>query len=105
LSPGDGEIQASEQLGQGFAFSPYQHGQGVSSLVGHGDTFPDRKNDPDGDSSEFDYFIEVGQVWKIANAALSQSISWSKFGIQFAFFIELSSSDPNTCQNNQTQPT
>jgi len=76
-----------------------------SSLVGHGDTFPDRKNDPDGDSSEFDYFIEVGQVWKIANAALSQSISWSKFGIQFAFFIELSSSDPNTCQNNQTQPT
>ena len=29
LSPGDGEIQTSEQLGQGFTFSVFQHGQCV----------------------------------------------------------------------------
>jgi hypothetical protein len=66
LGPGDGEIQTSEQLGQGFPFSPYQHGQGVSSLVGHSDTFRDRRHDPDADSAHFDYFIDVGQVWEIA---------------------------------------
>jgi len=66
LGPGDGEIQASEQLGQRFTFSAPQHRQGVSSLVGHSDTFPDWRNDPDSDSAQFDYFIDVGQVGEIA---------------------------------------
>jgi hypothetical protein len=50
LGSSNGEIQTSEQLGQGFTFSPYQHGQGVSSLVGHSDAFSDQRHDPDGDN-------------------------------------------------------
>jgi hypothetical protein len=66
LGPGDGKIQTSEQLGQGFTFAPYQHGQGVFSLVGHSDTFSDRRQDPDADSALFDYLIDVRKVWKTA---------------------------------------
>jgi len=64
LSPGDGEIQTSEQLGQGFTFSAFQHGQGVSSFVGHSDTFRERRNDSDADSTLFDCLFDVGQVWE-----------------------------------------
>jgi hypothetical protein len=60
LSPGDGEIQTSEQLGQRFTFSTFQHGQCVSSLVGHSDTFRERRNDSDADSALFDCLFDVG---------------------------------------------
>jgi hypothetical protein len=66
LGPGYGEIQASEQLDQGFTFSPYQHGQGISSLVGHSDTFRDRRKDPDADPALSDYLLDVRQVWESA---------------------------------------
>jgi hypothetical protein len=66
LGSADGEIQASEQLGQGFTLSPYQHGQGISSLVGHSDTFRNRRNDPDADSALFDCLLDVRQVWETA---------------------------------------
>jgi len=64
LSPGDGEIQPGEQPGQGFTFSAFQHGQGVSAFVSHSDTFRERRNDSDADSALFDYLIDVGQVWE-----------------------------------------
>jgi hypothetical protein len=57
LSPGDDEIQPRQQLCQRFTFSEFQHRQGVSSLVGRSDTFPDWRNDPDGDSAQFDYSL------------------------------------------------
>lgn len=65
LSPGDGEIQTNEQLGQGFTFSPHEHGQGVFPLVRYSDTFRYRRNNPDADSAHLDKFIDVRQVWEI----------------------------------------
>jgi hypothetical protein len=64
VSPGDGEIQTEQQLRQRFTFSAFQHGQGVSSFVGHGDTFRERRNDSDADSALFDCLFDVGQVWE-----------------------------------------
>jgi hypothetical protein len=66
LSPGDGEIQPGQQLSQRFTFSAFQHGQGVSSFVGHSDTFRERRNDSDADSTLFDCLFDVGQVWETA---------------------------------------
>jgi hypothetical protein len=40
---------------------------GVSSFVGglrHSDTFPERRNDSNGDFALGDYFFDVGQLWK-----------------------------------------
>jgi hypothetical protein len=66
LSPGDGEIQAGQQLCQRFTFSAFQHGQCVSPLVGHSDTFRERRNDSDADSAVCDCLFDVGQLWETA---------------------------------------
>jgi len=66
LSPGDGEIQAGQPLCQRFTFSAFQHGQGVSPLVSHSDTFREWRNDSDADSALFDGLFDVGQVWETA---------------------------------------
>jgi hypothetical protein len=64
VSPGDSEIQAGQQLCQRFTFSAFQHRQGVSSFMGHSDTFREWRDDSDADSALFDCFFDVGQVWK-----------------------------------------
>jgi len=64
VSPGDGEIQAGQQLCQRFTFSAFQHRQGVSSFVGHSDTFCERRNDSDADSTLFDCLFDVWEVWE-----------------------------------------
>jgi hypothetical protein len=81
LSPGDGEIQAVQQLRQRFTFSAFQHGQGVSSFVGHSDTFPQRRNDSDADSAVFDCLFDVGQLWEtvcgnVRGGAFFYAASW-----------------------------
>lgn len=53
-----------EQLCERFTFLTFQHGKRVAPFVGHGDTFPQRRNDSDRDSAQFDYFIDVGQLWE-----------------------------------------
>jgi hypothetical protein len=64
VSPGDGEIQAGQQLCQRFTFSAFQHRQGVSSFMGHSDTFREWRDDSDADSALFDCLFDVGKVWK-----------------------------------------
>jgi hypothetical protein len=66
LGPGDGEIQTGKQLQQGFPFSPYQHRQGICSLMGDSNTVANGRDDPDTDSALFDYLSEVRQVWETA---------------------------------------
>ena len=70
VSPGDGEIQTGQQLGQRFTFSAFQHGQSVSPLVGHSDTFPEWRNDSDADSALFDRLFDVWEVWKTAGGSV-----------------------------------
>jgi hypothetical protein len=70
VSPGDGEIQTGQQLCQRFTCSAFQHRQGVSSLVGHCDTFRERRNDSDADSALFDCLFDVGEVWKTAGGSV-----------------------------------
>jgi hypothetical protein len=41
---GDGQVEASEQLGQGLTFSAHQHRQGAFSVVGYSGTSPDGTN-------------------------------------------------------------
>ncbi len=38
--------------------------QGVSSVVGNGDTLPERRKDPDGDLPAYDCFFDLGRFWK-----------------------------------------
>jgi hypothetical protein len=64
VGPGDGEIQAGQQLCQRFTFSALQHRQGVSSFVGHSDTFREWRNGSDADSALFDCLFDVGKVWE-----------------------------------------
>ena len=64
VGPGDGEIQAGQQLCQRFTFSAFQHRQCVSPLVSHGDTFREWRNDTDADSALFDCLFDVWEVWK-----------------------------------------
>jgi hypothetical protein len=62
VSPGDGEIQAGQQLCQRFTFSAFQHRQCVSPLVSHGDTFREWRNDSDADSALCDCLFDVWEV-------------------------------------------
>jgi hypothetical protein len=62
MSSGDSEIEAGQQLCQRFTFSAFQHRQGVSSLVGHCDTFRERRNDSNADSTLFDCLFDVWEV-------------------------------------------
>ena len=64
VSPGDGEIQAGQQLCQRFTCAAFQHGHCVFSLVVHRDTFLERRNDSDADSAVFDCLFDVGQLWE-----------------------------------------
>jgi hypothetical protein len=54
VSPGDGGIRAGQQLCQRFTFSAFQHGQCVSPFMSHSDTFREKKDDSDADSTLFD---------------------------------------------------
>jgi hypothetical protein len=60
LGSSEGKIQASEQLEQGFPFSPHQHRQRVFPLVRDGQAFGQRRNDPNTDSAQFDDLVDVG---------------------------------------------
>jgi hypothetical protein len=64
VSPGDGDIQAAQQLCQRFTCSAFQHGQCVSPLVSHSDTFREWRNNSDADSTLFDCLFDVRQVWE-----------------------------------------
>ena len=70
MSPGDSEIEAGQQLCQRLTVSAFQHGQGVSSFMGHCDTFRERRNDPDADSALFDCLFDVWEVWKTAGGSV-----------------------------------
>ncbi len=70
MSPGDGEIQAGQQLSQRFTISAFQHGQGVSPLVSHCDTVRERRNDSDADSALFDCLFDVWEVGKTAGGSV-----------------------------------
>ena len=76
LSPGDGEIQPGQQLSQRFTFSAFQHGEGVSSFVGHSDTFRERRNYSDADSTLFDCLFDVGQIWEAVCDGIFVYAAW-----------------------------
>jgi hypothetical protein len=75
LGAADGQIQASQQLGQGFPVPSYQHRESVPSFMCHCDALCQWRNDPDTDSTQFDDLVDIGQVGETSRPVFFQAAS------------------------------